>query len=209
MHVTFYYVRHGQTKFNVVRRVQGTCDSPLTEQGIKDAEKARDALSSIHFDKAFSSSSERAVDTAAIVLEGHDIAAVPLKGLKEFDFGDLDGCLIDEVREQLDSHRHPDDFSDLGGDSTESINKRIYETFDYIISKCNDNDTVLIASHGSIGLHLLEALFGIDCDEYKEQQRQAHPERFAIPNGGIMKFEYTDGVWQVDCLPCEPDEYSE
>ena len=30
-----YLVRHGQTLFNVLRRKQGWCDSPLTEVGIE------------------------------------------------------------------------------------------------------------------------------------------------------------------------------
>lgn len=33
-----YMMRHGQTLFNVRRRIQGSCDSPLTELGIKQAE---------------------------------------------------------------------------------------------------------------------------------------------------------------------------
>ena len=35
--ITFYYVRHGQTLFNILGRLQGWCDSPLTEKGIADA----------------------------------------------------------------------------------------------------------------------------------------------------------------------------
>ena len=36
-----YMMRHGQTLFNVRKRIQGSCDSPLTELGIKQA-KERD-----------------------------------------------------------------------------------------------------------------------------------------------------------------------
>lgn len=32
-----YMIRHGQTLFNVLRRKQGWCDSPLTEVGIGQA----------------------------------------------------------------------------------------------------------------------------------------------------------------------------
>lgn len=39
MKVNFYYVRHGQTLFNRLGRMQGMCDSPLTEQGIEDAKE--------------------------------------------------------------------------------------------------------------------------------------------------------------------------
>lgn len=37
MQKTFYLMRHGQTLFNVQGRIQGACDSPLTELGIAQA----------------------------------------------------------------------------------------------------------------------------------------------------------------------------
>lgn len=40
MKKTLYLMRHGQTLFNKRRKVQGWCDSPLTELGIKQAEAA-------------------------------------------------------------------------------------------------------------------------------------------------------------------------
>ena len=36
-----YLMRHGETLFNTQKRVQGWCDSPLTENGIWQAEKAK------------------------------------------------------------------------------------------------------------------------------------------------------------------------
>ncbi|MBP5280050.1 MAG: histidine phosphatase family protein, partial [Erysipelotrichaceae bacterium] len=66
--VEFYYVRHGRTLFNEIGRMQGYCDSPLTEDGIRMAIEARDELKSTRFTKAYSSTSERCVDTARIVL---------------------------------------------------------------------------------------------------------------------------------------------
>ena len=38
---TFYLMRHGQTRFNVQWRIQGVCDSPLTEERIEQAKAAR------------------------------------------------------------------------------------------------------------------------------------------------------------------------
>lgn len=85
-HIQFYYVRHGETIFNVKNLSQGSCDSPLTKNGIHQAEKAKEKIKDICFDKVFSSSSERALDTANIILEGHQNQVVPLKGLKEMSF---------------------------------------------------------------------------------------------------------------------------
>ena len=35
---TLYLMRHGQTLFNLQHKIQGWCDAPLTEIGIKQAE---------------------------------------------------------------------------------------------------------------------------------------------------------------------------
>ena len=41
-----YLMRHGETLFKYTKRVQGWCDSPLTENGIWQAEQAKQ-----YFDK--------------------------------------------------------------------------------------------------------------------------------------------------------------
>ena len=67
-----YLMRHGETLFNTMDVNQGQCDSPLTENGIRQAKAAKawfDAHN-VHFDAVYSSTSERACDTAEIVSGG-------------------------------------------------------------------------------------------------------------------------------------------
>lgn len=54
---TLYLVRHGQTLFNARHKIQGWCDSPLTQTGIKQAQIARDCFinQGIKFDSAYCS----------------------------------------------------------------------------------------------------------------------------------------------------------
>lgn len=205
MRVTFYYVRHGQTLFNKIRRLQGSCDSPLTEQGIQEAEKAAEALRLVPFTRAYCSSSERAVDTAAIILKERSLKAEPMKGLKEFDFGLMDGALIEQVKPEMTERRKKDSWKDIGGDDTESITNRIIRTFSGILSECKDGDRVLIVSHGSYCLHMLKPLFGIDPVKFREERSENGA--FPVPNGGIMKFEWADGSWKMLELPTEPEKF--
>ena len=44
-----HLVRHGQTAFNRYNRLQGWCDSPLTDSGLADADKAGRKLAGIDF----------------------------------------------------------------------------------------------------------------------------------------------------------------
>ena len=39
---TIYLTRHGQTLFNLQHKIQGFCDSPLTELGINQAKIAKE-----------------------------------------------------------------------------------------------------------------------------------------------------------------------
>ncbi|MFK7745598.1 MAG: histidine phosphatase family protein [Roseobacter sp.] len=67
-----YVLRHGQTEWNAVHRLQGMLDSPLTAQGVAEAQHQNKILS--HRDlanfKAYSSPQGRAVETARIALNG-------------------------------------------------------------------------------------------------------------------------------------------
>ena len=81
--VTFYYVRHGTTLFNRLGRMQGRCDAPLEKEGIAQAYEAREELKDIDFDRAYTSTSERCIDTAHIVLQGRDVPLIYTKDLKE------------------------------------------------------------------------------------------------------------------------------
>lgn len=51
MAITVYMVRHGQTMLNRYNRLQGWCDSPLTEKGIEDARLAGRHLADIKLDR--------------------------------------------------------------------------------------------------------------------------------------------------------------
>ena len=53
MNTTIYLTRHGQTLWNLEKRLQGRGNSPLTEDGIERAKELRDRLKNIHIDYLF------------------------------------------------------------------------------------------------------------------------------------------------------------
>ena len=205
----FYYVRHGQTVFNLQHRLQGMCDSPLTAKGIKDAYRAELALRKIPFDRAFCSSSERCVDTASILLERHNVRAIPMKGLKEIDFGSLDGSLYQEVKAEFERRKAEDDFGEVGGETGKDMKDRIRRTFDFIAGQCFPGEKVLVVSHGSFGMHVLETLFDMDTKEFTAFRKKMDPDQYAFPNCGIMKFRWEKGVWKLLELPVEPERFTD
>ncbi|WEV39650.1 histidine phosphatase family protein [Lactobacillus sp. ESL0684] len=64
-----YIVRHGQTYINRYNKMQGWCDTPLTQKGITGAEQAGETLRDVPFDIALSSDLKRASDTCDIIIE--------------------------------------------------------------------------------------------------------------------------------------------
>ena len=94
--MNLYVVRHGQTIWNLEKRVQGITDIPLTDEGIECAEELKELVKSIDIDVVISSPLKRARDTAKILVD----SKLPINTddrIKERDWGMNEGALIDEV----------------------------------------------------------------------------------------------------------------
>lgn len=148
MRKTIYLTRHGQTRFNVEGRTQGSSDSPLTPLGIEQAHKARAYFekNGITFDKVYSSTQERAVDTAEIMGNTTDI--IRLKGLKEWDFGVFEAHpehLKDGVRDPK-ALSYEDTLVPFNGESRIMVGKRVEKALKEAMEQ--EGNTILAVSHG-------------------------------------------------------------
>ena len=206
MKVTFWFVRHGQTLFNLFGRIQGQCDSPLSKKGIRDAERARDALRYVPFDKAFCSSLGRTEDTANIIAEPHGIIPKREKLLMERFAGELEGALVSDpaVNTVIERTRATGDWSMFGGENISDLKKRTRKALEEVVRQCQDGDKVLVVSHGAFCLSMLDELFGLSQQKLREESKG-----FPVPNGGITRFAYEDGEWNLLALPVDPDDYME
>lgn len=78
MSTNIYFTRHGETIWNTKKLMQGWKDSPLTNKGIKQAHQLSERLSNIPLNAVYSSTSQRAVDTAEIIKGDRPIEIVEL-----------------------------------------------------------------------------------------------------------------------------------
>ena len=184
-----YLMRHGRTQFNEEGRVQGWCDSPLTEEGVAQALAvgAYFRQQGITFDAIFSSTQERATDTAKLVTGAEQVTQ--LKGLKEMNFGRFEAqpeYLLPKFRPGSQS------FEDLlvfyGGDDIRDVGKRVKDCLDTILVP-HPCDTILAVSHGA-------AMWGL----LQELGLQWHLNH-GFGNGDICHFQKTrDGYDMVELI---------
>ena len=62
-----WITRHGQTRLNKARLMQGLTDEPLNEKGLEQARMARQRIGDVHFDAVYASPLNRAIMTGAII----------------------------------------------------------------------------------------------------------------------------------------------
>ena len=137
-----YLVRHGQTLFNDQKRIQGWCDSPLTELGIRQAKAVRAYFEERHisFDDAYSSTAERASDTLELIC---DMPYTRLKGLKEMNYGALEAH--PEYLAENDPVKCETYYLQFGGESSLDVRERMLKTLTAIMN-VPGNDTILAVS---------------------------------------------------------------
>ena len=86
-----YLIRHGETDWNRMKKLQGTTDIPLNAYGIELAEKTAEGLKDVPFDRIYTSPLIRARKTAEIIRRDRPIEIIETDGLKEISFGDYEG----------------------------------------------------------------------------------------------------------------------
>lgn len=153
MKTIIYLTRHGQTLWNIEKRLQGRGNSPLTEEGIERAKELRDRIKNIHIDIIYSSPIERALNTANIIKGDKDIEVVTDDGLMEMCFGDYEGRITDEIMKENPSWnidlimKGDTKLSAPNGENLAEVRDRVSKAMDRIIEE-NKGKTILIVAHG-------------------------------------------------------------
>lgn len=161
---TLYLTRHGQTMWNLEKRLQGTQNSPLTKAGIMQAEDLRDRLKDVDIDVIYTSPLERAYKTAEIIRGHKDIPLLTHNGLKEINFGAWEGMTLEEiegVKEYKEEYKKffstPSKYTSFQGEVVLDFVNRIQHAIIDIINN-NKDKKVLIVTHG-MTLKFLMTLF--------------------------------------------------
>ncbi|MGV8996477.1 MAG: histidine phosphatase family protein [Parvibaculaceae bacterium] len=87
----FYFLRHGETDWNVDGRAQGQSDIPLNERGIEQARAAAKIVQRLGIKNICTSPLSRAHETARLSAEVSGIQMTVIDDLKECSFGEAEG----------------------------------------------------------------------------------------------------------------------
>ncbi len=170
-----YIMRHGQTEWNAVHKLQGQTDIPLNDQGRAQAEKAREEYRDIPLDLCFCSPLLRAKETAEIVLRGRKVPIVTDDRLKEMNFGVYEGILY---YFETDSpigviFQHPEAYtSSVGGAETfgelfERTGAFLRERIDPLMK---EGKNVLIVGHGAMNLSIISRIRKLPIRDFWSQR---------------------------------------
>jgi len=174
-------MRHGQTLFNVRRKIQGWCDAPLTELGKKQAEFAKNyfIMENITFDSAYSSTAERASDTLEIIT---DLPYKRVKGLKEWNFGTFEG----ESEDLNPALPYGDFFQKYGGEHEVEFRQRLVDTLTKIMKE-DEGNMIFAVSHGAA------------CAQFAKHWEANSKVGVArgLKNCCILKFEFEDDAFTL------------
>ena len=145
-----YITRHGQTNWNVQKKVMGRCDEPLNETGLSQAEETRNNLMNTDVDLIICSPLKRAKQTAEIINRDRNIPIIYDERIIERDFGEFEGM----EQKDFDFHGYWDYYKNLKFEKAENIREffeRVYGFLDEITEKYKDKNVLLVA-HGGISI---------------------------------------------------------
>lgn len=176
-----YFVRHGQSKWNVEDRICGATDIELTEKGHEQAIETGKMIQQcgIKFDKILYSPLRRAAATAKHISEMTGIPAEEELRLKEQNFGKFEGTSPRNAPEFVVAKQNfVYDYE--GGESMMKTAHRIYSLLDELKEK---DETYLLVAHNGIARMMKSYFANMTNEEFA---------KFGVKNCELITFTYND-----------------
>jgi probable phosphoglycerate mutase len=186
-------VRHGETDWNVEKRIQGQTDIPLNATGRAQALAMAYNAGHHHFSAIYSSDLGRALETAQALAEREDLPVRPLPQLRERHYGIFQGLTAAEgavLHPAAYAHyaaRDPHyDFET--GESMLALAARITEGIDWMV-RHHTGETLCAVAHGGV----LDILYRKATGRPLET-----PRDFVIPNCSLNWFHFDARGWHLE-----------
>lgn len=174
-----YFVRHGESEWNVLDKICGSTDVALTEKGKQQAlDTGKKILESgIKADEILYSPLIRAAETAMNISKMTGIPAREEPGLIEQNFGKWEGTSPRNA-EAFKADKRQFINSYVGGETMLKLAQRIYNVLDEL---SKDDKVYIIVAHNGIARVVKSYFEDMTNEEYAS---------FGVPNCTVIEFEY-------------------
>lgn len=149
METHIYLIRHGETKWNREKRVQGHRDMPLSPEGVEQARRLAEYIKDWRFDAVYASDLSRALQTAEWLGRDRGLEVTACSEIRERFFGEWEGLPIEEVK-----RNHPDEWEAIwhrggryGVENAEETQQRMMSWLEGILER-HHGQRVAVVSHG-------------------------------------------------------------
>lgn len=151
--------RHGETDWNVAKKIQGVTDTDLNKNGLRQARELAAAVlaGDLGITAIYSSHLKRAAQTAAYVAEALNLPYHTMEALQELNFGKWEGNSWPEVKE-----RYPEEYGVWyinrrytpapEGESYQQMLERVIPALQEIVRREKGNALVVIHSAEIVAL---------------------------------------------------------
>lgn len=182
METIVYLIRHGETEWNQIRRIQGHSDIALNEQGLRQAEQVARRFRGEAVHAVYSSDLSRAKVTAMRIAAEAGSTVSTRPALRERCYGEWEGLTYEEIRARFEAQ----DQAVCGIETFEDMQQRAVNELTELAGS-HPNQKVVVVSHGGFINSFLHYVTG------GEQGTGVT----RIDNTGITVFRYAEHRWEV------------
>ncbi|HHW30513.1 MAG TPA: histidine phosphatase family protein [Clostridiaceae bacterium] len=188
-----YFVRHAEAEGNVKRIFHGWTDAKLTEKGRIQAQKLAARMKDMDIDVIYSSSLERAKETAAYIAAAKNLPVISNDNLREINGGSWENQKWEDLPLKWPYEYHtwenrPHIHNMPDGESMEDFQERLISEIKYIIDN-NMGKNVCIVTHGTAIKALICYFTGCSLEEMLNINW--------VDNTSITEIHYEDGTFKV------------
>lgn len=173
-------VRHGETDWNRIGKLQGHTDIELNATGIEQANACADFLMQKHYELIYTSPLKRAKQTATIIASKTALPVVEIPLFIERNYGAAEGLTPDERKHKFPDLNYPNQ------ESREALTQRVLLGLEQIQLQQKAKKIIVVA-HGAVINSILAAL----------SRNEIGSGKTKLTNACLSTIQFTENHWKI------------
>lgn len=192
--MNIYLLRHGETESNNKKVYYGKLDVELNQRGKAQSEAAGSKLKGIKFNKVYTSTMKRAVQTAQVAVKNKECEFIKDERINETNLGVFEGKNYEENQRDYPEEwkkwtENWKSYAPPKGESYIEFYNRIKSFIEDIIKQ--DDENILIVTHGGVIKSIYAYILGENLDLFW---------KFGTKNGDLTLIKYEYGNFYIDFI---------